>query len=303
MKERINSRQLASLTLLLLLLAAPLPCRSATDIFPTALAGSPLQVQSSEGDGLLAAKISGVIDYPFSRMEDALTSPAAWCEFIPVVFNVKSCIHSVRKDRTLLTLFIGRKFFDPPDEALQLEYVFRVLKQEEDRLRVLLTASEGPHGTRDYRIEVEAHADSDGRTFLRLDSSFRPSLRSKFATRLYLSTTGSEKVGFSILGKGGDEPVYVRGTKGIIERNAMRYYLALKAYLDTLAIPEKERFDARLNAWFDLTQMYPRQLYEMNRMEYLSTKRKERRYQLELQGSTDQFQVFRHEPRIDADRG
>jgi hypothetical protein len=270
---------------------------------PITLAESALQVQSSEEGGLLGAEVKGVIEYPFSRIREALTAPAAWCEFLPVVFNVKSCIHGIRDDRTLLTLFIGRKFFDPPDEALQLEYDFRVLRLEDDKLKVLLTAAEGPHGTRDYRIEVEAHADSNGRTFLRLNSSFRPSLRSKFATRLYLSTTGIDKVGFSLVEKEEGKPVYVGGTKGIVERNAMRYYLALKAYLDTLEIPEENRFDARLNAWFDLTQRHPRQLYEMDRMEYLSTKRKERRYQLEMQENSNRHQVYHRERRNGSEKG
>jgi len=299
-----HSRSGAGIILLLIfVLIGALPCLAAGDISPAPLADSPLEVRSFEERGLLGAEVSGDIEYPFNRLREALTSPAAWCEFLPLVFNVKSCIHGIRDDHTLLTLFIGRKFFDPPEDALQLAYVFRVLKQEEDRFMVLLTASEGPHGTRDYRIEVEARADKDGRTFLRLNSSFRPSLRSKLATRVYLATTGRDKVGFSVTEKEDGEPAYVRGTKGIIERNAMRYYLALKAYLDTSEIPAEDRFDARLNAWFDLTQEHPRQLYEMDRMDYLSTKKKERRYQLELQGESNTLQAYRHERQRDADRG
>jgi hypothetical protein len=301
--NRPSYRLLSALVLILIFLSGAPLCLAATDDSTASLADSPLQVRSSEEDGLLGAEVNGVIEYPFRRIREALTAPAAWCEFLPVVFNVKSCVHGIRDGRTLLTLFIGRKFFDPPDEALQLEYDFRVLRLEDDKLRVLLTAAEGPHGTRDYRIEVEAHADSDGRTLLRLNSSFRPSLRSKFATRLYLSTTGSDKVGFSIVDKEEGKPVYVGGTKGIVERNAMRYYLALKAYLDTLEIPEENRFDERLNAWFDLTQRHPRQLYEMNRMEYLNTKKKERRYQLEMQENSTRHQVYRRERRNGSEKG
>ena len=302
MNKKTHSRNLPAIPviLLILLLVGVSLSLAATEISPTPLAGSSLQVLSSEKDGLLGAEVNGVIDYPFNQVREALTAPAAWCDFLPLVFNVKSCIHGVHEDRTLLTLFIGRKFFDPPEDALQLEYIFRVVKQEEDRLRVLLTASEGPHGTRDYRIEVEAHTNADGRTYLRLNSSFRPSLRSKFATGIYLSTTGSDKIGFSVVEKGG-KSVHVGGTRGIVERNAMRYYLALKAYLDTLDVLEENRFDARLNAWFDLTQRHPRQLYEMSKMEYLNTKRRERRYQLEMQGSANQIQVG-HERRKNADR-
>jgi hypothetical protein len=51
------------------------------------------------------------------------------------------------------------------------------------------------------------------------------------------------------------------GVKGARERNAVRYYLALLAYLDTLQFTAEQRFDKRINEWFNLTEKYPRQLY------------------------------------------
>ncbi len=54
----------------------------------------------------------------------------------------------------------------------------------------------------------------------------------------YLATIGRDKVGFSIVGSRADgQPVYVHGTRGVIERNTMRYYVAIEAYLGTMALP------------------------------------------------------------------
>ncbi|HKJ10016.1 MAG TPA: hypothetical protein VKA76_13100, partial [Gammaproteobacteria bacterium] len=98
----------------------------------------------------------------------------------------------------------------------------------------------------------------------------------------YFATFGRDKVGFTTHQVDG-KPALVRGIKGMVERNAMRYYLAIKAYLDTLNAPPDRRFDLRLQRWFALTQQYPRQLHEMDRSTYLAQKHKERRQQQALQ--------------------
>jgi hypothetical protein len=61
----------------------------------------------------------------------------------------------------------------------------------------------------------------------------------------------------------------------VVERNAMRYYLAIDAYLDSLAAPAGQQLDHRLKGWFDATEKYPRQLHEVTRDDYLRMKRDE----------------------------
>jgi hypothetical protein len=250
---------------------------------PYALADVPFEIFSWEKDGLLVAEISGQLDYPFSRIGSALARPQAWCQFLPLVFNIKSCTYEGEGESTFLNLYIGRKFYESPEEAIRLEYLFRVRERESDRLRVSLFAPEGPFGTRDYSIELEARPAADGRTIIRMHSSFRPSLASKLATQIYLATAGQAKVGFSVQDWTENGPVYVGGMKGIIERNAMRYYLALKAFLDTMQLPGENRFEATLQAWYGMTERYPRQLHEMGKEEYLEAKRRERQQQVKLQ--------------------
>lgn len=275
------------LLLLLLFLATPASSLGegmARDQSSTgeALPGA-LQVRSWEEDGRLIAEVSALLSFPFRDIQASVTRPEAWCEFVPLVFNIKACTFDRQSAGTWLTLYIGRKFYEPPGKAIEIRYRFQADTRRPDHFRVWLTAPEGPVGTEDYRIALEVEATADGRTRFRMQSSFRPSLRSKLATDVYLATAGRNKVGFSIKASGEEGPVYVDGVKGMVERNVMRYYLALKAYVDTLGVAAESRFEARLQTWYALTAQYPNQLYEMGQQEYLEIKRQERRNQELLQ--------------------
>jgi hypothetical protein len=63
--------------------------------------------------------------------------------------------------------------------------------------------------------------------------------------------------------------------RGVVERNTMRYYLAIDAYLDSLALPGKEQVGSRLAQWFASTELYRRQLHELDRDDYLVMKNQE----------------------------
>ena len=63
--------------------------------------------------------------------------------------------------------------------------------------------------------------------------------------------------------------------RGVMERNTMRHFLAIEAYLASLDSPRERRVDQRLNTWFSATERYPRQLHEIERGEYLAMKQRE----------------------------
>ena len=72
------------------------------------------------------------------------------------------------------------------------------------------------------------------------------------------------------------QPVYINGVRGMVERNAMRYYLAIEAYFGAMSAPTaQQQQEKRLHDWFALTEEHPRQLHEMERDEYLAIKRRE----------------------------
>ena len=92
----------------------------------------------------------------------------------------------------------------------------------------------------------------------------------------YLATAGASKVGFTTIEEDG-KPHLVGGMRGVMERNTMRYFLAIEAYLQSLATPPQGRAERRFEAWFDATERFARQLHEMSREQYLSMKRREQR--------------------------
>ncbi len=111
------------------------------------------------------------------------------------------------------------------------------------------------------------------RSFLHLSYAYAYGMTARLAMQGYLGTVGRNKVGFSVTGHTADgRPVYIAGTRGVIERNTMRYYLAIEAYLGALSAPAAQQAEKRLNAWFDSVERYPAQLHEMERGEYLDMK-------------------------------
>jgi hypothetical protein len=94
--------------------------------------------------------------------------------------------------------------------------------------------------------------------------------------QVYLATVGHDKIGFSVTGKGDDgKPVYIDGVRGVVERNTMRYYLAIESYLGAVSAAPAERDEKRLRDWFAATERHPAQLHEMERDDYLAMKRNE----------------------------
>ena len=88
-----------------------------------------------------------------------------------------------------------------------------------------------------------------------------------------------KKVGFTKVGTDQDgEPVYIGGMQGVLERNTLRNYLAVTAFLDTIGESDECRFEK----WFEETEKYY-QLKELSRSDYLKYKRMEQENQVSAQ--------------------
>lgn len=249
------------------------------------LSDQEVHIQSKKDGSRVMANVYAVSEKSFDDIYKALSTPENWCEFAPLHLNVKSCT-CIQGAQPQITFYAGRKFYRPPEEAYELKYRFQVTESETDRFRVKLSAEEGPHGTSDYMIVVEAVLIGD-QTLVHMGLSYTTSLVSRLATSTYLSTIGHGKVGFSLDEQQTDHPAYVTGEKGIIERNVMRYFLALTVYLDTLHLDPTEGFNARAEAWYDLTEQYAMQLHELDKQEYLEAKKREHQNQNKLQRRID----------------
>lgn len=231
--------------------------------------GRPLHLDSREGGGLLKGDVHAVVRHPFRKVRDALGEARQWCAVLTLPFNVQKC--EARGDA--LSVFIGRKPDSPIEAATRLDLRFSVLERGDDLLRVQLVAPKGPAGTHDYRIVFEAAPVEDGATFVHLGYGYGYGALSRMAVQAYLMTSGADKVGFSAEGhdaKG--NPRLVGGMRGVLERNTMRYFLAIEAFLDSLDVPADARHRTRLEKWFAAVDRHPRQLREMSLDRYLALK-------------------------------
>ena len=236
----------------------------------------PLTLDSSESPDGVKGNVYALIDHPFATAAAALNSPEDWCEILILHINTKYCRASRGDQGSILNMIVGTKQDRPLNLANRLEFVYRVAAQTPNYLQVTLNADQGPLGTRDYRIVFEAVAVDGGRTFIHVSYAYGFGTVGRLAMQAYLGTLGRSKVGFTVAGTQADgRPRHVGGMRGVVERNTMRYYLAIEAYLGALSTPAQARLEKRLRDWFAAAERYPRQLHEMERDEYLDMKRKE----------------------------
>lgn len=235
-----------------------------------------LYLESSQSSTHLKGEIYAVVDYPFAIVNGALNNPAHWCDVLILHINVKYCNASRRADGTVLTVNIGRKYFQPLEDAYRLDFNYRAVVTTPEYFALELNADEGPLSTHDYRIWVEAASLEDGRSFLHVTYAYEFGLIGRLAMQVYLATIGRDKVGFSVTGTRPDgQPVYIRGVRGVVERNTMRYYLAIDAYFDALITSPRDQLEQRLRKWYHSADQYARQLHEVERDDYLDMKRRE----------------------------
>jgi hypothetical protein len=235
-----------------------------------------LEVESFEDARAAGGDIYSIVNHSIATVSEAFTSPTAWCDALILHLNVKYCHPAAHDDRIVLSVAIGKKSEQPLRSTDRFEFVYHVAASQPDYLEVELAAPKGPYGTRKYRIALEAVSLENERSFMRLHYSCTYGFVGRVAMKAYLATSGSSKVGFTMIGDPNDaQPKLVSGVRGAIERNAMRYYLAIEAYLGALASPAGDRFEQSLEQWFIASERYPRQLHEVDRDAYLAMKRNE----------------------------
>jgi hypothetical protein len=236
------------------------------------LAGSPFQRPLLlQSDSATAARPHGdvyaVVEHPFSAVKAALQRSASWCDVLILQHNIKRCMPVGKA----LRVAVGRKHDQPIEDAFQVDFRYALRAAANDHLWVQLSADRGPLGTGNYHLSFRAVPIDARHTFVHMAYAYEAGFAARAATDIYLATSGRDKVGFS---KGGDG-AYVGGVQGVAERNTMRYYLAIEAYLDSLSAPTGQRAETRMRDWFAATERHAQQLREMGQAEYLSMKRRE----------------------------
>jgi hypothetical protein len=238
--------------------------------------GRELYLVSQELPSQLKGDVYGVLDYPFAQVESGLREARSWCDVLILPFNTKHCYAVPGEAARKLSMRIGRKAEQPAEQAYPLDFAYNIAARSPDYLRIVLNAAKGPLGTHDYQIALEATPLDGKRTFIHLGYSYGFGVMSRLAMQAYLGTVGADKLGFTVTARDAqNRPTYVGGMLGATERNTMRYFLAIDAYLGSLAAPDASRVGKRLGDWFAATERYPLQLHEMDRGEYLAMKQRE----------------------------
>ncbi len=252
----------------------------------TQLAGSPyhrpLYLESAETSSMVNGNAYAVLDSPFAAVSATLKSPKRWCDVMILHINTKFCQATSDTSPSVLKVNIGKKTEQELADAFALEFAFRLASASPTYLSAQLNADQGPLGTSNYRIDLRAVPLPDGKTFMHLRYSYGYGMAGKMAMQGYLATLGRGKVGFTQVGQDGKQ-AYVTGMRGAVERNTMRYYLAIEAYLASTSRPADQQFNARLDHWFNATEQYARQLHEVDKASYLVMKKNE--YQRQQHGS------------------
>lgn len=250
------------------------------------LAQSPFQrelvLDSTEASERLSGDIYATLDAPLASLELVNRSPLRWCEILLLLSNTKSCVVGRQEDVPALQMRMGTKGPQALASTTPMDFRFETSAPQAAVLETHLSSATGPMGAKDGSLRVQAIALGPQKSFIHLHYSYRSSLAGRLATGVYLQTLGRGKVGFSKEQAPPSEagrPAnthFVGGVRGIIERNTMRYFMALSCGLQFASTEAPaQRFAQMAPCWYDETERYPQQLHDLGRVEYLEMKRGE----------------------------
>ncbi|MDW7645215.1 MAG: hypothetical protein SCI25_09235 [Desulfuromonadales bacterium] len=250
--------------------------------------GLPLVLESVAQKGRVKVDVYGSFDFDFESIAEALQDQSNWCDILSLTPNVKACTYQGEQDDWRLTLYLGRKRYQAPQETYPFVYRARKIVRRQGYLDIELWADTGPFGTRDHRIGLAAMPLNGNRTFVHVKGAYRSSAVLRLAEKIYFATLGAGKVGFTVIGTNGSgDPIHIGGPRGAIERNAMRTYLAIQAFMSARHYPAAGVFPIRASTWYDLSDRYRLQLFELEKEDYLVIKSNERKSQEKLQREID----------------
>jgi hypothetical protein len=215
--------------------------------------GRALHVESDTSDSRHKGEVYAVIDRPYAVVAAGLARATSWCAILTLQVNIKHC-EAIPGG---LAAHVTRRARDSVEDAHRIDFRFEAAARREDYLRVALRADEGPVGTRDYEIVLQAAPLDARRSFLHLSYAYKLGWMARLAMDAYLAGPGRDKKGFTVDG----------GPRGVVERNAMRYYLAVDAFLGARAL------ETRLRRWYAETMRYPQLREEISLEQYVEMKR------------------------------
>jgi hypothetical protein len=236
----------------------------------------PLIIRSKESANLLQGDIYASVKFPFKLVSTHLDHPGNWCDLLILHINTKRCMAMTVDGKIRLLVHMGSKNPEQLTSTMPIDFTYSSSLSTPGYLAIVLTAAKGPLGTRNYRLVFESIGLSGTSSFVHVSYAYQYGVFGQIAMQSYLSTVGRKKLGFTRTGAYvGSTPEYIGGVRGALERNTMRYYLAVLAYMNGTHFPAEQQANQRLEYWIDAVEEYPQQLHETSREDYLSMKRAE----------------------------
>jgi hypothetical protein len=82
----------------------------------------PFYLKAENKDDIESGEAALYIPLSLDELSDALGSVSNWCDILPLHINVKACTYNATGNG--MTLYMGRKIYQEPDDAFELEYSF-----------------------------------------------------------------------------------------------------------------------------------------------------------------------------------
>ncbi len=251
--------------------------------------GEPLWIKSSARDRESEAHAYTIIAQPYIAIEAQLQKPVQWCEILILHSHIKGCVYSTTQPgHTQLELYFGDKTYQELTDAETAIFAYKLEHHPDHTLKLQLSASEGPMGSFDLSLSIEITELDPQHSFVHITYVTHQGTMAQLMLNAYLSSLGRNKVGFSpALAGPNTASGKIKGTRGVIERNVVRYLLALLAYLDTSGNSPQQHFINSAENWQRYSQQYTEQLKELNQAVYLKGKLQEHDNQLQRQREID----------------
>ena len=236
--------------------------------------GAPLLLRSVETDTPLhSGEVLAVVPRPLDSVAAVLRTAGGVCGMLLLQLNVRACQPTDGPDGLRLQLTAGPLRAALPGLTTTVALQLQPQVDTPRHFSTWLTAPAGPLGSSDLRVQLEAVALTPGSTYLHIGYQQTSGLAARLATQVYLATAGRDKVGFSRDSATAEGPPrLVGGERGALERQVMRHYLALVVSTGPASTMPPTQADARLRAWFALTERHATQLHEIDLAGYLADK-------------------------------
>jgi hypothetical protein len=252
------------------------------------LGGLPVHARVSVAENVVQSEILAVFAHRHPQLTALLENGRGWCEIVVLHPNVKACTHEPAGGHQRVVIYTGTKHYQPARLSRAHHHDLRIERREPGYLMARLLPAPDKLADGAEPVVIEA-VDIDGeRTGLRVQYRQRLNAWTRLASATYFATFGRDKVGFSRRGAdGGANTAYVDGLVGAIERNIVRYFLAMETHLAVGGGDSPEKHEQRLAHWFASTERHARQLHELDWEEYLDIKRRELAQSAALQRKID----------------